>query len=80
MPNKTGFFDVPKGNDVFIVYNDTKSLLNLTLWCPSFYLPDIDSIFQNEDLYTWFGGIDLGEMFLNYMLDEEFMTCAGVDV
>ena len=77
----TGFFDVPRGNaDIRMVYDATKCGLNDALWTPNFFLPTIDSILRNADDDTWFGDIDLGEMFLNYWLDEELRPYAGVDV
>lgn len=77
----TGFSAVPKGEgDIRIVYDATACGLNNALWAPSFFLPTIDSILRNADSGTWFGDIDLGEMFLNYFLDEEMRAWAGVDV
>ena len=77
----TGFFDVPKGeSDIRMVYDATKCGLNAALWTPNFFLPTIDSILRNADEEIWFGDIDLGEMFLNYWLDEELRPYAGVDV
>ena len=68
----TSFFDVPKGDsDIRMVYDATKCGLNAALWTPNFFLPTIDSILCNADDNTWFGDIDLSEMFLNYWLDEE---------
>ena len=80
MLNKTGFFAVPKGDDICIVYNATKSLFNTALWCPSFYLTDINSVLQNADSSTWFGDIYIEWMFLNYMLEEELRPYASVNV
>ena len=67
---KIGFFAVQKGNDIHIIYDATKCLLDAALWCPSFYLPEIDSVLQHAYSYTWFGDIDIWEMLLNYMLDD----------
>jgi hypothetical protein len=50
------------------------------LWAPNFMLPTVDSILRNASCSTWFGDIDLGEMFLNYPLDERVRPFAGVDV
>lgn len=40
----------------------------------------IDSVLNNSTLNSWFGDIDLGEMFLNYFLDHKIRPYAGVDV
>ena len=77
----TGFFAVPKGEgDIRMVYDATKCGLNAALWNPSFGLPTIDSVLGNADASTWFGDIDLGEMFLNYFLDEDVRPYAGLDL
>ena len=77
----TGFFAVPKGeDDIRIVYDATACGLNNALWAPNFALPTIDSVLRNADSRTWFSDIDLGEMFLNYFLDEDLREYAGVDV
>ena len=77
----TGFFAVPKGdNDIRIVYDASKCGLNDALWCPNFFLPTIDSVLRNASADTWFGDIDLGEMFLNFQLDEKILPWVGVDV
>ena len=79
--SRTGYFDVPKGkNDIRIVYDATACGLNKALWSPNFFLPTIDSLLRNADANTFYGDIDLGEMFLNYALDEAIRPYAGVDV
>ena len=77
----TSYFAVPKAEtDVRIVYDGTACGLNDSLWAPNFMLPTVDSILRNASSSTWFGDIDLGEMFLNYPLDERVRPFAGVDV
>ena len=77
----TGFFAVPKGDDdIRIVYDATACGLNEALWAPNFALPTIDSVLRNANQDSWFSDIDLGEMFLNYFLDEDLREFAGVDV
>lgn len=77
----TGYFAVPKaGTDIRVVYDATKCGLNDAVWAPNFFLPTVDSILRNACSLTWFGDIDLGEVFLNYFLDEEIRPYAGVDV
>ncbi len=79
--SRTGYFAVPKGkDDIRIVYDATKCGLNRALWSPNFYLPTIDALLRNADADTFYGDIDLGEMFLNYALDEAIRPYAGVDV
>ena len=76
----TGFFAVPKGSDdIRMVYDATKCGLNEALWAPNFALPTVESVINNATGSTWFGDIDLGEMFLNYPLDRRIRPYAGVD-
>ena len=77
----TSYFAVPKAKtDIRVVYDATACGLNDCLWAPNFFLPTVDSILRNASSSTWFGDIDLGEMFLNYPLDEAVRPYAGVDV
>eukprot|EP00979_Chaetoceros_neogracilis_P007253 scaffold1521_cov271-Chaetoceros_neogracile.AAC.61 len=72
---------VPKAIiDIRVVYDATQCGLNDALWAPNFFLPTVDSILRNASSSTWFGDIDLGEMFLNYALDMDIRMYAGVDV
>ena len=76
----TCFFAVSKGDgDIRIVYDATKSGLNEALWAPNFPLPNATSVLRNVGSGTNFGDIDLGEMFLNYMLDPALRPYAGID-
>lgn len=77
----TSFFAVPKGvDDIRVVYDATKSGLNNAIWAPNFFLPTMSSVLQNADDETYYGDIDIGEMFLNYFLDPDVRPWAGVDV
>jgi hypothetical protein len=77
----TSYFAVPKAKtDIRVVYDATACGLNDCLWAPNFFLPTVDTILRNASSSTWFGDIDLGEMFLNYPLDEAVRPYAGVDV
>ena len=77
----TGFFQVPKGeDDIRVVYDASKSGLNEALWAPNFFLPTVDTVLRSSGLTTFYGDIDLGEMFLNYFLDEKLRPYAGVDL
>ena len=77
----TSFFDVPKGkDDICMVYNATSSGLNHAVWAPWFSLPTVETHLQAVDPGTFMGDCDIGEMFLNFMLDVEVRPFAGVDL
>ena len=77
----TSFFDVPKGDgDIRMVYNATSSGLNDAVWAPWFSLPTVESHLRAVDPGTFMGDCDLGEMFLNFMLDINLVPYAGVDL
>jgi hypothetical protein len=77
----TSFFAVPKGvGDIRVVYDGTRSGLNDSIWAPNFYLPTIASVLHKSDDKTFYGDIDIGEMFLNYFLDPDLRPWAGVDL
>ena len=77
----TGFFCVPKGSDdIRMVYDATKCGLNDSVWAPNFAMPTVDSSLRAMEVTTWCGDIDLGEMFLNYMMDEKIRPYCGIDV
>lgn len=77
----TSFFAVPKGEgDIRVVYDATRSGLNEAIWSPNFFLSTMSAVLASADDSTFFGDIDLGEMFLNYFLDPALQPYAGVDV
>lgn len=74
----TGYFWVPKGpTDIRMVYDATKSKLNQALWTPSFSLPSVESLVRQLEESTWMADLDLGDMFLNFMLDVELRPYCG---
>jgi len=75
------YFAVPKGkDDIRVVYDGTKCGLNASVWAPNFFLPSVDSLLMYTSNSTWFADLDLGEMFLNYFLDEALRPYCVVDV
>jgi hypothetical protein len=74
------FFDVPKGDDIRMVHNGTSSGLNDALWAPSFYLPTADAAGRLLSYSSFCVDLDLGEMFLNFPMDEKLRPYAGVDL
>ena len=77
----TNFFAVPKGlTDIRMVYDGTRSGLNHRVWVPSFTLPTLDSLLRCVDSTTHMGDIDVGEMFLNFVLHLSLVALCGVDL
>jgi hypothetical protein len=77
----TSYFWVPKGDqDIRMVYDTTKSGLNTCIWSPSFSLPSADSFTDNLESGSWMMDMGLGEMFLNFPLDEQLRPYCGIDL
>lgn len=76
----TEFFDVPKGEDIRLVYNGTSCGLNQALWSPSFWLPFPKSACSLLSYNYFSGDIDLGEMFLNFPLHKQLQEYSGIDL
>ncbi len=77
----TSYFSMPKGeDDICLVYDGTKSGLNSILWAPWFPLPTIEMHLQSVVPGTFMGDLDIGEMFLNFMLHPRLQPYAGVDL
>jgi hypothetical protein len=77
----TSFFAVPKGeDDIRMVYNGTSCGLNDAVFAPWFALPTMDSHLRAVDVGTYMADCDIGEMFLNFMLDVDLREFAGVDL
>jgi len=77
----TSYFWVKKGDDdIRLVYDGTKSGLNGALWAPSFGLPNVETLLSAVEETTWMADIDVGDMFLNFQLDEELQAYCGVDL
>jgi hypothetical protein len=77
----TGYFGVPKGlADIRMVFDASRSGLNDALWSPNFDLPTVETLLRGVEFGTWMGDIDLGEMFLNFCLDEDLHEYCGVDL
>mmetsp|Transcript_20351 Transcript_20351/g.28606 ORF Transcript_20351/g.28606 Transcript_20351/m.28606 type:complete len:147 (+) Transcript_20351:4534-4974(+) len=78
--NLINFSAVPKGkDDIRVVYDGTKCLLNKAVWAPNFFLPMVDSLLMFISPNTWFSDMDLGGMFLNYPLDMKLQPYSGID-
>jgi hypothetical protein len=77
----TSFFSVPKGlDDIRMVYDASKSGLNDAIWVPRFPLPTIATHLRAVECGTYMADLDVGEMFLNFMLHEQLQEVCGVDL
>jgi hypothetical protein len=77
----TSFFAVPKGTeDVRMVYDGTKPGLNDAIWVARFPLPTVNTMLRAVDENTYMGDMDIGEMFLNFILHESMQALCGVDL
>ena len=75
------YFSVPKGEeDIRIVYDGTASGFNDAVWTPNFGLPTIESLLRSTGPTTWMVDLDIGEMFLNFMMHKEARQLVGVDI
>ena len=75
------YFYVPKGDtDIRMVYNGTSCGLNDCLFAPHFGLPYISHCLRSALPGYYQADIDIGEMFLNFMLGKNVRKYAGVDV
>jgi len=76
----TSFFSVPKGKDyIRMVYDASASGLNDALWAKNFRLPDVDSVLSQVARYTYLANNDVGEMFLNFLLNQKLHPFVGLD-
>jgi hypothetical protein len=78
----TAFFSVQKGEDDItrVVYDGSISGLNEALWVPRFILPTLRTHLRAVEDGTFMAGVDIGEMFLNFMLHEGVRPYAVVDL
>jgi hypothetical protein len=77
----TQFFAVAKGDeDIRMVYNGTSSGLNAHLLCPWLALATINTMLRALEPGTFMGDLDVGDMFLNFILEARCSCLAGVDL
>ena len=63
-----------------MVYDATQSGLNGAVWVPLFAMPTIDSHLRAVEARTFMTDCDVGETFLNFMLEPAIRLHAGVDL
>ena len=77
----TSYFDVEKGeDDIRMVYDGTKCGLNGSVWVPTFFMPTIKTHLRAVVEGTFMADLDVGEMFLNFMLHPTLRPYCGVDL
>ena len=77
----TDFFYVPKGKDnIRLVYDLTASGLNDDLWASIFWILLVYNALDVATHSSWFGDIDVAEMFYNYKIPESLQPYAAVDI
>ena len=80
MVSLTTYFDVPKGkDDIRMVYDGTKCGLNGAVWIP-FFMPTVQTHLRAVEEGTHMCDVDLGEMFLNFMVHPSARKYLGVDL
>ena len=67
-------------NYIRMVYDGTASGFNNAIYIPDFGLPTISSLLRGTSPTTWMIGLDVGDMFLKFMLHEEARSYVGIDV
>jgi hypothetical protein len=77
----TSFFAVPKGDDAIrMVYDASVSGLKDSIWIPRFPLPTIGTHLRAVEEGTYMADLDVGEMFLNFVLHSDLRALCGVDL
>lgn len=80
------YFAVPKRvldgvvQDWRIVYHAGANGLNDSVWAPSFWLPNVESLLRLVDETSFMEDRDVGEMFLNFELHHSVRKFTGVDL
>ena len=75
------YFAVPKGDkDIRMVYDGTASGFNDAVWVPNFGLPTIETLLRGTAPNCWMVDLDIGDMFLNFMLHSSARRFVGIDV
>jgi hypothetical protein len=63
-----------------MVYDASVSGLNDSIWVPRFPLPTIQTHLRAVEEGTWMADLDIGEMFLNFVLHSDLQALCGVDL
>ena len=76
----THYFLMPKVEYIRMVYNNTLSGINPSLWAPHFDLPTARSTLQAVERGTFMADRNIGETVINLMFSEKCRSFCGVDI
>jgi hypothetical protein len=74
------YFEVPKADDIRLVYNGSSCGLYSSLWAPNFWLPTARTALRSLDFNYFSVDMDLGDMFLNFPLHSTLQSYSGIDL
>jgi hypothetical protein len=63
-----------------MVYDGTASGFNASVYVPTFGLPTVEMLLRGTGPNTWMVDLDIGDMFLNFMLAEDARELVGIDL
>ena len=55
-------------------------VVSMIIYVPSFGLPNVETLLRGTGPETWMVDLDIGDMFLNFMLAEEARQLVGIDL
>jgi hypothetical protein len=74
------YFPVQKGDsDIRMVWSETETGVNETVFAPNFFLPTLDTLIRRLPNNAWLGDFDVGEMFHNFSLHHAHRGYHGVN-
>ena len=75
------YFSVTKLDQYVCMVNDgTASGFNYLVWVPNFVFLSVKTLLCGTLTTSWMVNLDIGEIFLNFMLDLDARKYVGVDV
>jgi hypothetical protein len=73
------YFPVQKGEaDIRIVWSETETGVNDSVFAPNFFLPTLDTLIRRLPNDAWLGDFDVGEQFHNFELHYKHQPFHGV--
>ena len=63
-----------------MVYDGKYSGFNDLVWVPTFPLPTVETLLRGTTPNTWMVDLEIGEQFLDFMLDSDASKYVGIDL